>query len=293
MGELIAGQIIPMGELIAGQITAMVITYNEGPNLGRCLSGLRWAPRILVVDSGSTDETLDIARQHPRVDLVERPFDDFAAQCNFGLAQIKTGWVLSLDADYQLSEALVAEILALREDDAAGYSAAFIYRIYGRPLRGSLYPPRVVLYRREGAAYRNEGHAHRIAVAGRVGTLHSKILLDDRKPISRWFASQRHYAEREADYLLGTPRADLGWADRVRLMGWPAPIFVFLYTLIVKRCALDGWAGWLYVLQRTFAEIALALEIVDRRLRREDRPESVRTVDGVPPRRSRERANAS
>jgi hypothetical protein len=50
-------------------------------------------------------------------------------------------------------------------------------------------------------------------------------------------------------------------------MGWPAPILVFFYTLIVKRCALDGWAGWLYVLQRTFAEIALALEIVDRRVR--------------------------
>jgi hypothetical protein len=50
-------------------------------------------------------------------------------------------------------------------------------------------------------------------------------------------------------------------------MGWPAPILVFFYTLIVKRCALDGWGGWLYVLQRTFAEIALALEIVDRRVR--------------------------
>ena len=50
-------------------------------------------------------------------------------------------------------------------------------------------------------------------------------------------------------------------------MGWPAPILVFFYALIAKRCALDGWAGWLYVLQRTFAEIALALEIVDRGVR--------------------------
>lgn len=256
-----------MGELIAGQTTAMVITYNEGPNLRRCLDRLRWAPRILLIDSGSTDETLDIARQHPQVDIVERPFDDFATQCNFGLARIETRWVLSLDADYQLSEALVAEISALRENDVAGYSAAFIYRMYGRPLRGSLYPPRVVLYRKDGAAYRNEGHAHRVGVAGRVASLHGRILLDDRKPLARWLASQQHYARREADYLLATPRAGLGWADRVRLMGWPAPILVFFYTLIVKRCALDGWAGWLYVLQRTFAEIALALEIVDRRVR--------------------------
>lgn len=256
-----------MGELIAGQTTAMVITYNEAPNLRRCLERLRWARRILVIDSGSTDETRDIARQHPQVDIVERPFDDFASQCNFGLAKIETRWVLSLDADYQLSEALVAELSTLREDDVAGYSAAFVYCVYGRPLRGSLYPPRVVLYRRERAAYRNEGHAHRVAIAGRVGALHGKILLDDRKPLSRWLASQQHYAEREADYLLTTPRHNLGRADRVRVMGWPAPILVFLYTSVVKRCALDGWAGWFYVLQRTLAEMLLALEIVDRRFR--------------------------
>jgi glycosyltransferase involved in cell wall biosynthesis len=256
-----------MGELIAGQTTAMVITYNEGPNLRRCLDRLLWAPRIVVIDSGSTDETLDVARQYSQVDILERPFDDFATQCNFGLARIETRWVLSLDADYQLSEALVAEISALREDDVAGYSAAFLYRMYGRPLRGSLYPPRVVLYRKDAATYRNEGHAHRVMIAGRVAALRGKILLDDRKPHARWFASQQHYARREADYLLATPRTGLGWADRVRLMGWPAPILVFFHTLIVKRCALDGWAGWLYVLQRTFAEIALALEIVDRRVR--------------------------
>ena len=95
----------------------------------------------------------------------------------------------------------------------------------------------------------------------------AQIYLDDRKPLSRWFASQQRYAKLEADYSSATPRADLGRADRVRLLGWPAPILVFFYTLIVKRCALDGWAGWLYVLQRTFAEMMIALEIVDRRLR--------------------------
>jgi hypothetical protein len=57
-------------------------------------------------------------------------------------------------------------------------------------------------------------------------------------------------------------------------MGWPAPILVFFYTLIVKRCALDGWAGWLYVLQRTFAEVALAMEIVDRHVRSRAPPET-------------------
>ena len=256
-----------MGSLIAEQTTAMVITFNEAPNISRCLDRLTWAQRILLVDSGSTDGTLEIARAYSQVDVVHRPFDDFATQCNFGLSQISSDWVLSLDADYELSEQLVAEIERLEDDGAAGYSAAFIYRVYGRALRASLYPRRVVIYRRGAATYRNEGHGHRVSVAGRIATLEGKINHDDRKPLSRWFASQRKYAELEADYLLSSPRSKLNRNDRIRLMGYPAPLLVFLYVLIAKRAILDGWAGWLYVLQRTLAETILALEIVDRKLR--------------------------
>jgi glycosyltransferase involved in cell wall biosynthesis len=256
-----------MGAPIASQISAMVITYNEGPNLRRCLDRLWWVPRLLLIDSGSTDDTLDIARLYPQVDIVERPFESFAAQCNFGLSQIASGWVLSLDADYELSECLIAEILDLQDAAAGGYSARFIYRVCGRPLRASLYPPRVVLYRCEGASYRNEGHGHRVTVAGEIATLRGRIFHDDRKPLSRWLASQQTYARIESEHLLATPRSSLGRVDRLRRMGWPAPILVFVYTLIVRRCILDGWPGWLYVLQRTLAEIMIALEIADRRLR--------------------------
>ena len=257
----------PTGSLIAEQITAMVITFNEAPNIRRCLDRLTWAKRILLIDSGSTDGTLEIVGSYPQVDVVHRPFDDFATQCNFGLAQVSSDWVLSLDADYELSEQLVAEIESLNDDGTAGYSAAFTYRVYGRALRASLYPPRTILYRREAATYRNEGHGHRVSVTGRIATLKGKINLDDRKPLSRWFASQRKYAELEAIYLLSSPRSDLNRNDRIRLMGYPAPVLVFLYVLIAKRGILDGWHGWFYVLQRTLAETILALEIVERRLR--------------------------
>src|SRR5437762_14037528 len=86
------------------EITPMVITCNEAPNIGRTLAKLLWAKRIIVIDSGSTDDTVALARRHPQVEVIERPFDNFANQCNFGLARIDTPWVLSLDADYELSE---------------------------------------------------------------------------------------------------------------------------------------------------------------------------------------------
>jgi len=258
-----------LADLIAPATTAMIITFNEAPNLARCLDRLSWAARILIVDSGSTDATLAIARAYPRVDVVERAFDDFASQCNFGLTKIATPWVLSLDADYALSEALEGEMGSLREGAAQGYAAAFVYRINGRALRGALYPPRTILYRVRGAAYRNEGHGHRVEIPGPVARLAGKIYHDDRKPLATWFDSQKRYARREADYLLSTQLSELGRADRLRRLGWPAPPLVFLYALLAKGCILDGWPGWFYVLQRTAAEILIALELADRRLRRE------------------------
>jgi glycosyltransferase involved in cell wall biosynthesis len=251
------------------EITPLIITYNEAENIARTLDRLGWARRIVVVDSGSNDNTLEIIRSYPRVEVIQRSFDNFANQCNFGIMQVATPWVLSLDADYELSERLVAELNSLKPSSAiSGYRARFIYRIYGRPLRGTLYPPRTVLYRKDKANYRNEGHGHRVSVDGEIIPLSGVIYHDDRKPLIRWFRSQQQYASHEAAYLLAAGRNSLGRADRIRLLGWAAPILVFAYVLIIKGCLLDGWPGWYYSLQRLLAETMIALEITGRRLRR-------------------------
>jgi glycosyltransferase involved in cell wall biosynthesis len=253
---------------VLDQITPLIITYNEAPNIGRTLDRLRWASRIVVIDSGSTDGTVEMLKRHPQIDVIDHPFTDFAGQCNFGLSQVQTQWVLSLDADYELSEALVDELTSLRPGDGiAGYSARFVYRIGGRPLRGSLYPPRTVLYRKSGASYRQEGHGHRVSVAGRVQQLREVVFHDDRKPLSRWVESQRRYARAEAEYLWSRSPRLLTRTDRVRRMGWPAPLAIVFYTLFIKGCLLSGRDGWYYTLQRLVAEALIALEINDRRLR--------------------------
>jgi len=253
---------------VLDQITPLLITYNEAPNIARTLGKLSWAKRIVVIDSGSTDETLDMLRGFPQVDVIQHRFCDFASQCNFGLTQVATPWVLSLDADYELSDGLVEELAALGAPDAvAGYRARFIYRIHGRALRGTLYPPRVVLYRKDKARYRNEGHGHRVVIDGDVVPLSGVIYHDDRKPLARWFESQRRYAQVEAGYLMATPTAKLTRSDRIRRLGWIAPIGVLFYALFVKGCILDGWPGWYYALQRLCAETLIALELLDRRLR--------------------------
>ena len=77
------------GELI-DNITPLIITYNEEANLPRVLSKLSWAKRIVIIDSGSTDETIQLASRIPQVQVVRRTFDTFAQQCNYGLSQITT-----------------------------------------------------------------------------------------------------------------------------------------------------------------------------------------------------------
>lgn len=253
-------------------ITPLIITFNEAANIERTIEQLLWARWIVVIDSGSTDGTVGILRRYPQVEVIEHPFVDFASQCNFGLTQVATPWVLSLDADYELSDALVEELKALvPADRAAGYAARFIYRIHGRPLRSSLYPPRAVLHRTDGAVYRQEGHGHRVCLKGDVLLLRAVIYHDDRKPLRRWLASQQRYARAEADYLLSARNDSLSWGDRIRLMGWPAPIGALLYSLLIKGCLLDGRAGWYYALQRTIAEAMIALELLERRLTKPSR----------------------
>ncbi len=252
---------------LSNQITPLILTFNEAPNIGRTLAQLTWAKQIVVVDSFSTDKTLDIVSGFPQAKLVQRTFDSFAGQCNFGLRQIKTDWVLSLDADYVLSEGLVTEIQDLPLDEQiAGYSARFNYCICGKPLRATLYPPRIVLYRRERAHYRDEGHGHRVQVDGATQMLFGWINHDDRKSLDRWFSEQNRYAAIEARHLLESPKGELRLPDRLRRRIVLAPVLMFFYTLFAKGLILDGWPGWFYVLQRTLAEIMLSLRLIEAKL---------------------------
>jgi len=181
----------------------LILTYNEAPNIERTLDRLRWARTVLVVDSFSSDDTVAIARRFPNVCVLERSFDSFAGQCNFGLAQVQSEWVLSLDADYVLSDELLDEIADLPASPAAdGYSVQFRYCIWGKPLRKSLYPARTVLYRKDKAHYRDDGHGHRVVVSGETKMLSGWIDHDDRKTFDRWLGGQARYSLAETRKLL-------------------------------------------------------------------------------------------
>lgn len=253
-------------------ITSLILTYNEKENIARTLAALPPGSEILIIDSFSTDGTIEITRTiRPDAVIKQRAFDSFAGQCNFGLTQIATEWVLSIDADYILTADLNAEIARLdRHAEFAGYAIEFRYCVFGRPLRSTLYPPRAVLYRRDCAVYRDEGHGHRVEISGKVQRLTGKIDHDDRKPLSRWIHSQDRYATTEARHLLATPTSQITAQDKLRRQNYFAPVVMFLYLLMVRGLILDGWRGWYYVCQRTIAEMLLSLRLLTERHGLED-----------------------
>lgn len=251
------------------RITPLILTYNEAPNIGRTLEKLSWAREIVVVDSGSTDQTRDIASSFKNVRIVERCFTTHAEQWNFGLAQtgIKSDWVLALDADFVLTDDVVREMAALSPPQQTdGYRASFTYCINGKPLRSGVYPPVTVLYRRAGAIYEQDGHTQRVRVNGEVAPLSSKIFHDDRKPLSHWIGAQVKYMRLEADKLDTAPTGSLRPVDRMRKLIVVAPPLMFALCLFGRGGILDGLPGLFYALQRSAAEVILSLSLIERRL---------------------------
>ena len=247
-------------------ITPVVLTYNELPNIGRTLDQLAWADHVIVVDSESTDGTLDILACYPNVEVVVRPFDVLSDQWNAGLEYVKTEWVLSLDADHVLSDALVRELESLPDDpNTDGYRGHFVYKVGGHPLRGTLYPPKVVLFRNAKGRFTQDGHANLLDLDGRAGDLRGVLYHDDRKSRARWLSNQIGYTKLEAHKLLTTPTAELGRNDRIRRTGL-APFLIPFYCLVLKGLVLDGRMGLTYTYERTYAELLLALQLLDLRL---------------------------
>lgn len=242
------------------QITPLILTRDEAPNIARTLGQLRWAREVVIVDSVSDDDTAVIARTFPNVRVVERPFDTHAAQWQFGVGQVRTPWVLTLDADYFVPDAAARELSTLAPPPGvAAYEARFRYAIDGRPLRAALYPPRPVLLRLGAFEIWQDGHTQRVRVQGRTEPLREPFVHDDRKPWPRFLERQRAYARAEAAKLRGGGAG--GFVNRLRKLRSVAPFAVLAHTLFVKGLILDGRAGWQYAKERFVAEWLLLREL--------------------------------
>ncbi|WCT13839.1 glycosyltransferase family 2 protein [Mucilaginibacter jinjuensis] len=247
-------------------LQALILTKNEEPNIKRVLDKLTWIDHILVIDSYSDDQTISILKSYPNVQIEYRKFDTFAQQCNFGLGLINSEWVLSLDADYVLTDEFIEETkqFVATDTNKVAYNTRFEFLIYGKKLLSNNTTPRPVLFKKQHGSYFDDGHAHRLEIQGEIGDYKGKILHDDRKSLSRWLSNQDGYSIRECDKLLNLDtNGGNSLINRFRRTKVLAPFFVFFYCLFVKGLIFNGWAGWYYTLQRTMVEMLFALRLME------------------------------
>jgi glycosyltransferase involved in cell wall biosynthesis len=248
---------------LISQIHVFVLTKNEAPNIGRVLEKLGRFARVIVLDSGSTDATREIACTFPNVDWQERAFDNATNQCNYVLEKLLSGceWVLSLDADYVLSDALLEELETLQPADFNAFEARFVFCMDGHALPGSFYPPRTVLFKPKFAHYEQFGHTQRLSVQGPVGQLRGKILHDDRKDFAYVLRNQKRYAAMESVYLRETAFSKLSFPGRLRKTGMIMPLLAPIVALCSKGSFLHGRPAWKYAYFRWIAELEIAKAI--------------------------------
>ena len=174
---------------------------------------------------------------------------------------IATPWILRLDADYQLTDALIAELARLDPDAAvSAYQIAFDYAVFSNKLWSSLYPPNTILLRKGKFSVRDKGHTEAWNVEGLIEKLNSRIIHDDWKPTEQWMNAQGRYMRRELEFLHTNQSKLSGW---LRLRPPLMPIAVFLYCLLGKGLILNGRPGIFYALQRLIAEASLSLMLLE------------------------------
>jgi hypothetical protein len=248
----------------AAAITPVVLTWNEAPNIARCLASLTWATRVVVVDSGSTDNTEALARAFPNVSWFVRPFDTHARQWSFGVHEtgITTPYVLALDADYAVPAAFAQECAdRFLPGGYDGGVAGFEYRVLGRALIGSVYPAKPVVFRPSRLRIEQPGHTQDVHVDGPLYTFTSRLIHEDRKALERFTSSQLAYARLE-DARLASGGARR-WQDRARLTGL-MPLVAGLAAWLRAGGPLRGRSALRYTYERVLFECLLAMHVMDR-----------------------------
>lgn len=162
------------------RVSAIVICVNEEPKLGRCLASLSWVDELIVVDSGSTDRSVAIARAHGAI-VHERPWPGYVEQKRFAFAQAAGEWVVSLDADEEMEPALIGEIqdaLSAAGPEIDGFVMPRRAHYLGRWIgHGEWYPDdKLRVFRRTRAACVGEDVHERFIVPGRTVRLAGHIL---------------------------------------------------------------------------------------------------------------------
>ncbi len=222
-------------------LSAVIITLNETKNIEACLQSVRFCDELVVVDSGSVDGTADLARSLG-ARVWQRPFDDFSSQKNFAIQKASGDWVLLLDADERVTEALKEEIiLAVVKPEAAGYSVRRHNYIFGRLMKhgGNAGDMQLRLVKKDQAVFHGVVH-ERVLPLGKTGRFKNPLLHFTTATASDYMKKLNAYTDLEV-LALSTRRTEDLTTNMAR-----KPLLRLAQLLVLKRAVFDGIEGCLF-----------------------------------------------
>ncbi|KTD31486.1 glycosyltransferase family 2 protein [Legionella maceachernii] len=223
-------------------LSVIIIAKNEEANIRRCLESVQWAEEVIVLDSGSSDNTIEIAKEYTNK-VYSTDWQGYGIQKQRALALATKEWVLNLDADESVNAELKAVIQkAIASDHADAYRIPIRMNFYGFPLRFSSSPKRHVrLFKREGARYSSD-------------IVHEKVVLPPSARISRIKKAIMHHSFQDVSHALYKINRYSSYSAKIKIEKKKKPSFaktlvgtcwMFFRCYVLQRGFLDGKAGFL------------------------------------------------
>jgi len=233
------------------KLSVTIITLNEEENLANALQSVKdLADEVILVDSGSTDKTLEIAKGFG-AKIFYRKFDNFANQKNYALEKVAGEWVLSLDADEVITPELAEEIKhVMQKEEYDGFSIPRRNFILGAEIKHSRWAPdkHIWLFKKDLGKWEGDVHEE-IVVEGKVGELEEGKVHYQDKTISEFVSSNKKYAKIYAQKLVSEGKD----FSPIRFI-WD-PLLEFGIRYIYKKGFLDGWRGLVLAILMAFYKI--------------------------------------
>jgi len=235
------------------QLSVVIITFNEDANIGRTLQSVQplvadGKVEIIVVDSGSTDRTVEIAKSFGAKVFVEE-WKGFAAQKNSAIDKARGEWILSLDADEEVSDGLAKEISEICDGPAEdgfgsedGYWIKRQNQFLGRPLRhGGFWPdPKLRMFRRGVGRVEDRAVHETFRVTGRLGTLYYPLIHHSYPTLSDYIEHMNRYSSLGAELVVAKGKVGFSFTNIVL-----RPFVTFIYNYFFRLGFLDGREGLL------------------------------------------------
>ncbi|MDP1526738.1 MAG: glycosyltransferase family 2 protein [Rhodocyclaceae bacterium] len=247
------------------KLSAVLITRDAAGSLPACLASLGFCDEMLVVDAGSTDDTLAIARQ-AGARIIETHWRGFGPQKQFAVEQASHDWVLCIDADEQVTPELAATIQAVlsagrpsgrkRPEEAAPTFSCYQFsrrnQFMGRYLRhGEGYPDwSLRLFDRRHARWSEDAVHERVIATGEVGTLAGDLLHDSAESLERYLDKQNRYSSLAAEAAIKNGKRSS--APRLLI----SPVIRFIKFYLLRAGFRDGLPGLVHILIGCYASFA-------------------------------------